>query len=84
MEFDEINTLINIEREKYQRDLSNGNIYTISHNIKQDKARIMAEKAERAAMLRAKKCACEVQLAMIRLNNAMKEHAIHMKSVMVL
>ncbi len=83
MEFNEINELINMERDSYQRDLARGNIYTISHNIKQDKAKIMAEKAERAAMLRAKKCTHDVELAMIRLNDALKEHAIYMKRAMI-
>ncbi len=84
MEFDEINALINIEREAYQRDLARGTISTISHNIKQDKAKILAEQAEKAAMLRTKKYAREVELAMIRLNNAMKVHTACMKRAMIL
>ena len=79
MEFDEINALINIEREKYQQDLALGNIINVSHSIKQDKAWIIVERAEQAALLRTKKCAREVELALIRLNNAMKVHAVCMK-----
>ena len=84
MEFDEINALINIECEAYQRDLKLGTISIVSQSIKQDKAKILAEQAEKAAMLRTKKYAREVELAIIRLNNAMKVHAACMKRAMIL
>lgn len=79
MEFDEINTLINIEREKFQKDLT-----TISENIKQDKAKIYAEKAEKAALLKTKQCAYDVEQAVLRLKEAMKEHATRLKTLMSL
>jgi hypothetical protein len=82
MEFDEINALINIEREAYQRDLALGTISRISHAIKNDKAKIIAQQAEKIAMLRAKKCAHKVQLALSRLNHAMMAHAICIKTIM--
>lgn len=84
MEFDEINALINLERERYHHDLINGNIYKISHKIKEDKDKIIAEKAEQAALRRAKMCAYEVELAMVRFNIAMNEHMSCMKRVMTL
>ena len=76
MEFDEINALINIERENYQRDLKQGTITgirTISRQIKVDKA-------ERAALYNAMKCAREVELAMERLGKAMLAHARSMQN----
>ena len=77
MEFDEINALINIEREKYQHDLMNGTIYAVSRNIKQTKQQI---RAERAAMDRVKQCTRQVQVAMARLNVAMVAHAQQLKT----
>ena len=77
MEFDEINALINIEREKYQHDLMNGTIYAVSRNIKQ---KIKAQREERAAMDRVKQCTRQVQLAMAHLNAAMAAHAQQLKT----
>ena len=80
MEFEEINALINIEREKYQHDLMNGTIYAVSRNIKQTKQQIQVQRAERAAMDRVKQCTRQVQLAMAHLNAAMAAHAQQLKS----
>jgi len=77
MEFDEINALINIERENYQHDLKRG---TIIDNIRDISRQIKEDKAERAALLNAMKCAREVELAMERLGRAMLVHARSMKS----
>jgi hypothetical protein len=76
MEFDEINALINIERENYQRDLKLG---TIIGNIRDISRQIKEDKAERAALLNAMKCARIVELAMKRLDQAMLVHARSMQ-----
>lgn len=81
MEFDEINALINIERENYQHDLKRGtiigNIRDISRQIKEDKAERVA--LERAALYNTMKCARIVELAMKRLEQAMLAHARSMQ-----
>ena len=84
MEFDEINALINIEREKFQRDLRNGITVRTPSTQKPNIIRTTAEHAERAAMLNAMRCAHDVQIAMERLNTAMKEHAIQLKKLVSL
>jgi hypothetical protein len=76
MEFDEINALINIERENYQNDLKRG---TIIDNIRAISRQIKEDKAERAALYNAMKCAREVELAMERLGQAMRVHARSMQ-----
>lgn len=84
MEFDEINALINIEREKYQHDLWNGTIQNISQQIKQDKAVIRAQYAERTSFNHVMRCAYEVEMASERLKLAMNSHAMYMKRVMAM
>ena len=84
MEFDEINALINIEREKFQRDLRNVAADRTPPAHETNIILIMAEHAERAAMLNAMRCAHDVQIAMERLNTAMKEHAIQLKKLVSL
>jgi len=79
MEFDEINALINIEREKYQHDLRNGSINMLSKSIKQTKQQIQAQWAEKAAMEQVKYCTHEVYYAMMKLNAAMAAHATQLK-----
>ena len=79
MEFDEINALINIERENYQRDLKQGTITGID-NIRTISRQIKVDKAERAALYNAMKCAREVELAMERLGKAMLAHARSMQN----
>ena len=76
MEFDEINALINIERENYQHDLKYG---AIMDNIRDISRQIKEDKAERAALYNAMKCAREVELAMERLGQAMRVHARSMQ-----
>ena len=76
MEFDEINALINIERENYHHDLKRG---TIIDNIRDISRQIKEDKAERAALYNAMKCAKEVELAMERLGHAMLAHARSMQ-----
>lgn len=88
MEFDEINALINIERENYQNDLKYGrisgwrvdNVRQISHSIKQTKQQIKAQRAERAAMDRVKQLTRQAYFAFQQLNTAMKAHATHLKN----
>ena len=79
MEFNEINALINIERENYQNDLKNGRISMISPNIVQIKQQIQAQRAERAAMEKVKRCTLMVRLAVQQLTEAMTEHANQLK-----
>jgi hypothetical protein len=81
MEFDEINALINIEREKFQRDLRHITTENTPTAPKTNIIGTMAEHAERAALMNAMRCAHDVQIAMERLNTAMKEHALHMKKL---
>jgi hypothetical protein len=81
MEFDEINALINIERENYKNDLKYGRISLISHSIKQTKQQIKAQRAERAAMDRIKQLTQQAQFVLIQLNWAMADHAKHLKNV---
>jgi len=86
MEFDEINALINIERENYQNDLKHGrisgwrvdNVRQISHSIKEQ---IKAQRAERAAMDRIKQLTRQAQFVLIQLNWAMADHAKQLKNV---
>jgi hypothetical protein len=75
MEFDEINTLINIEREAYQRDLARGIIG--STHIPATPAPSFL--AERAAMMKVKSRFLQVKNAMKQLALAMDEHAKHLK-----
>ncbi len=89
MEFDEINALINIERENYQNDLKYcrisgwrvDNVRQISHSIKQTKQQIKAQRAERAAMDRIKQLTRQAQFVLIQLNWSMADHAKQLKNV---
>lgn len=76
MEFDEINALINIEREAYQRDLANG----IISNASIPAALAPSFLAERAAMNKVKLRVRQVEHAMKQLAAAMAAHAHTMKS----
>lgn len=80
MEFDEINALINIERENYQNDLKHGRISQISRSIKQTKQQIKAQRAERAAMDRVKQLTRQAYFALQQLNTAMVAHATQLKN----
>lgn len=79
MEFDEINALINIEREKYQQDLKNNQINSLSQSIKQTKEQIQADQAERAAMEKVKQRAYQLKMAIQELNEAMAEHSAKLR-----
>lgn len=79
MEFDEINALINIEREKFQHDIKHG-IINLSSSIKQTKQQIKAQQAERAAMDRVKQLTRQAHVALMQLNTAMADHAKKLKN----
>ncbi len=76
MEFDEINALINIEREAYQRDLAKG----IMSSAPIPSALAPSFLAERAAMNKVKLRVRQVEHAMKKLAAAMAAHAQSMKS----
>lgn len=90
MEFDEINALINIERDKFQNDI----VHEETISIKEERPSIIRtvfELEEKEALIAAMKCAykvkvamdssCDVKSAMDCLEAAMKKHALLMKKV---
>ena len=82
MEFDEINALINIEREKFQRDIkrkTGGSRLFKQYRPKAAYA-ATASNAEQAAMEKVKQCAQQVLVAFNQLNLAMREHAAQLKA----
>ena len=90
MQFDEINTLINIERDKFQNDKTPEETASIKEE-RPSIIRTVFELEEREALIKAMKCAYKVKLAMDSsgdvksamdcLEVAMKNHALLMKKV---
>uniref|UniRef100_A0A6C0BWG1 Uncharacterized protein n=1 Tax=viral metagenome TaxID=1070528 RepID=A0A6C0BWG1_9ZZZZ len=90
MEFDEINTLINIERDKFQNDKTPEETASIKEE-RPSIIRTVFELEEREALMKAMKCAYKVKFAMDSsgdvksamdcLEVAMKNHALLMKKV---